>query len=474
MTEEQLDSLGPALDHFLDDYLFCCGYTQTFTHLHTYCRGLLSDLQRKSVEPIALACGCAVRTLQEFLRDHQWQHCQVRDNLQRHVAAVLPTLPDDGLGNVGLIDETSALKSGTSTPGVQRQYLGCVGKIDNGIVTVHLGVCKGRYKTLFDAELFLPQEWAADPDRCARAGITTDLKHRPKWQIALEELDRARANQVPLDWLTFDEGYGQAPELVQALDKRQQPFVGEVPRSLSCLAASGHGHRPAAAVKGRRADEVVRHSPAFLKQPWQRVKLARQTLAAQVWEVKAAQVWQVQDEHWSQRTYWLIWARNVATGEEKYFLSNAPANTKVATLVRVAFRRWHIEHGIRVAKSELGFGHYEGRHYRGLMRHQVLCLLMLTFVAEHTERLRGEKSGDHHGAGLPCGEPAECGMAGEAAGNESPSAAAGEHRLSPKAEPGGDRLPTAAPPRAKKAARRSGHVRQTKTISSSSTVALYS
>jgi SRSO17 transposase len=75
-------------------------------------------------------------------------------------------LPDDGLGHVGLIDETSALKSGTKTPGVQRQYLGCVGKLDNGIVTVHLGVRKGRYKTLIDAELFLPEDWARCPKAC--------------------------------------------------------------------------------------------------------------------------------------------------------------------------------------------------------------------------------------------------------------------------------------------------------------------
>src|SRR5437868_7192810 len=183
MTEEQLDGLGPALDDFLQPYLFCCGYTQTFAHLHTYCKGLLSDLDRKSVEPIALASGCAIRTLQEFLRDHLWQHADVRTQLQRHVAASLPGLPDDGLGTVGLIDETSALKSGTKTPGVQRQYLGCVGKIANGIVTVHLGVWKGRSKTLMDAELFLPEEWAADKGRPAAAGLPEDLAYRPRWQL---------------------------------------------------------------------------------------------------------------------------------------------------------------------------------------------------------------------------------------------------------------------------------------------------
>jgi SRSO17 transposase len=446
MTEEQLDELGSALDDFLRPYLFCCGYTQTFGHMHTYCRGLLSDLKRKSVEPIALASGCAVRTLQEFLRDHQWQHAQVREQLQRHVGTALADWPDDGLGNVGLVDETSALKSGTKTPGVQRQYLGCVGKIDNGIVTVHLGVCKGRYKTLIDAELFLPEEWAKDRDRCQAAGIPKDVKHRPKWQIALEQVDRAKTNTVPLDWLVFDEEYGKVPEFVCGLDERKLRFVGEVPKSLSCLAANASKQRPDAKVKGRRAEEVVRQSPAFLKQPWLKVKLSRQTVGAQVWEVKAAQVWQVQDKKWSQRTYWLIWAKNVSTGEEKYFLSNAPAHAKLQKLVRVAFCRWNVEHCFRVSKSELGFTHYEGRNYVGLMRHQTLCLLMLTFVAGHTERLRGEKSRGDDGAGLQCVEPSEPGVAGEPTGDHSPPAQAGHHRLPPAPQPGRTRVPPETPP----------------------------
>jgi SRSO17 transposase len=446
VTDEELDGLESALDAFLQPYLYSCGYTQTFGHLHTYCRGLLSDLKRKTAEPIALASGCAVRTLQEFLRDHQWQHTQVREQLQRDVGAELAGWPDDGLGNVGLLDETSSLKSGDKTPGVQRQYLGCVGKIDNGIVTVHLGVCKGRYKTLIDAELFLPEDWGKDRERCQAAGIPEDMVYRPKSQIALEQVDRAKANGVPLDWLTFDEGYGKAPEFLCGLDDRKLLFVGEVPKSLSCLAVNGSEQRPAAKVKGRRAEEVVRQSPAFLKQPWVKVKLSRQTVGTQTWEVKAAPVWQRQDQEWSTRTYWLIWARNVATGEEKYFLSNASADAKLQTLVRVAFRRWNVEHTFRVGKSELGFTHYEGRNYTGLMRHQTLCLLMLTFVAGHTERLRGGKSRGDDGAGLQCVEPAEPGMAGEPAGDHSPRTQAGHHHLPPAAESSRTRVPPETPP----------------------------
>lgn len=441
MTDEELDGLGAALDAFLGRYLYCCGYTQTFGHLHTYCRGLLSDLKRKTAEPIALAAGCAIRTLQEFLRDHLWQHSQVRAQLQRDVATALAGLPDDGLGNVGLIDETSALKSGTKTPGVQRQYLGCVGKIANGIVTVHLGVCKGRYKTLLDTELFLSKDWAKDRDRCRAAGIPDDMVHRPKWQIALEQIDRAKSNQVQLDWLVFDEEYGKAPEFVRGLDDRHLRFVGEVPKSLSCLAANASGRKPDTTVKGRHAEDVVRESPTFQQQPWLQVKLAQQTVAAQVWEVKAAQVWQMQDGQWSNRTYWLIWARNVVTGEEKYFLANAPAKVKLQKLVQVAFRRWNVEHCFRISKSELGFTHYEGQNYTGLMRHQTLCMLMLTFVAGHTERLRGGKTRGDDGAGVQCLEPAEPGVAGEPTGKHAAPTPAGHDCLPPVSQPGCTRVP---------------------------------
>src|ERR1700716_2888947 len=113
MTESQMRGLEPALAGFLDSFLFCCDYTQTFEHLGTYVRGLLSDLPRKTCEPIALRSGTPVRTLQEFLRDHVWSFEQARDRLQGHVADLLGRLPDDDdLGTVGLIDETSALKKG--------------------------------------------------------------------------------------------------------------------------------------------------------------------------------------------------------------------------------------------------------------------------------------------------------------------------------------------------------------------------
>jgi SRSO17 transposase len=121
MTPEQIEQVGPAFADYLQQYLFCCDYTQTFHLLGVYCRGLFSDLPRKTCEPIALASGTAARTLQEFLKDHAWSHRLARDTLQEHVAATLARLPGDELGTVGVVDETATAKKGAKTPGVQRQ-----------------------------------------------------------------------------------------------------------------------------------------------------------------------------------------------------------------------------------------------------------------------------------------------------------------------------------------------------------------
>src|SRR5258707_10690768 len=131
MTEQEIADLGPAFARYLARFRNCFVRKTTAAHFDTYCRGLLSDLPRKSVEPIALEAGTAVRTLQEFLVTARWDHAAARDALQSHLGTVLADLPTDPLGTVGVIDETSGRKWGDHTPGVKRQYLGCVGKVDN-------------------------------------------------------------------------------------------------------------------------------------------------------------------------------------------------------------------------------------------------------------------------------------------------------------------------------------------------------
>src|SRR5215204_321734 len=162
MTAEQVAGLGPALTEYLSSFRDCFPRRESFAHLGTFARGLLSDLSRKSVEPMALSAGCAVRTFQEFLTHHVWDEARMRDQIQRRVAREhLPApgvKPDGGIGTVGWVDETSVAKKGDKTPGVQRQYCGASGKIDNCIVTVHLACRSGDFAAILDDDLFLPEQ----------------------------------------------------------------------------------------------------------------------------------------------------------------------------------------------------------------------------------------------------------------------------------------------------------------------------
>ena len=318
--------------------------------------------------------------MQEFLRDHGWRRGEVVGTAQAYAAALLARLPDDGLGAVGVIDETAQPKKGTKTPGVQRQWCGRLGKVENCVVTVHLGVKKGRFRALLGGQLFLPREWSLDRDRCREAGIPDGVVHRPKWRIALEEVDAALGNGVKLDWLTFDEEYGKAPEFLAGLDGRGLRFAGEVPRSLACRPA-GAGGRPAAGDDSSPAEVVLVQALAGQAVA---VRVPRQDLADEVWQAAEAAVWLRRGEGWSGRPYRLFVAYNARTGEVKYFISNAPGEVGLAVLVRVGFARAAVEQCFEVQKGELGFGHYEGRDYTGLMRHVALCCLAGLFAAERT------------------------------------------------------------------------------------------
>lgn len=394
MSETDLRDLGPAFANFLGRYAADMGDPANAVHLRDYCRGLISDLDRKSVEPIALAAGTCVRTLQQFLKKCDWDHDAVRQRTQRLLATAVAAMPADRVGTVGVIDETSAVKKGTKTPGVQRQYLGCVGKVENGIVTVHLAVARGQFKALLDGGLFLPSSWDADRKRCREAGIPDGVTYQPKWSIALTLWMRAAGNGCRFDWLTFDEGYGSKPKFVRLLDEAGQRFVGEVPKTFRvrlprspkrCYAWEAFA-RPGARRKAART-----------------FRLTQQTGPDAVWQVKQLRVCLGLDRRPRHR---LLIARNRATGEVKYFITNARGGIGLACVVQAAFKRWHVEHVFRLAKTEVGLTHYEGRHYVGLMRHLILCTLVLAFVALHTERLRGEKSRAHAGASVPRFEPA--------------------------------------------------------------------
>ena len=228
MDADQFRRLETEFTAFLDRFGDCFSRKDTRAHLVVYVRGQLSDLPEKSVEPIALEAGVAPRTLQEFLSQLKWDEDRMRDRLQQDVAA-----EHAGPHTIGIIDETSDVKKGDKTPGVQKQWSGRLGKTENCIVTVHLGFARGDFHCLLDGELYLPESWDADRDRCREAGIPDSVVYRPKWQIGLELHQRAVYNGLVFEWITFDEGYGSKPEFMRELSSRGQMYVGEVPRSFA-------------------------------------------------------------------------------------------------------------------------------------------------------------------------------------------------------------------------------------------------
>lgn len=402
MTADQLRSLQPALGALLQRFRGCFKTEKGFDHLQSYLLGLMADLKRKSIEPIALAAGVAVRTLQEFLAFFAWDHERVNAELQRLV------MDEHSCESaIGVLDATAHPKQGKKTPGVQRQYCGQTGKIENCVVGQHLLYTnndpKNPFSCVLASDLYLPEGWAQDRERCRAAGIPDDLDSRPKWRIAVDQVEAAIGNGVRFGWITFDEDYGKVPDFWFELDRLGQRAVGEVPANFYCWPSRPHCRSNQAAHASKRADNVCRFSPVFREQEWKRVHIKDTTRGPVVWEVKSARIHLVdastQPSRPTDRQYWLIVGRNPETGEYKYFVSNAPKKTNLAGMLRVAFARWHVEMWFERAKQETGLGSFEVRGYQSLIRHWLCSRIAMYFLADQTERLRGEKSADHAGAG---------------------------------------------------------------------------
>jgi SRSO17 transposase len=404
MDADQIRGLKPMLTRYLKRFDNCFARQDTRAHMPVYVGGQLSDLPAKSCEPIALEAGVAPRTLQEFLSQHKWNESRMRDRLQEMVVS-----DHAGPNSIGIIDETSDVKKGDKTPGVQRQWCGKVGKKENCLVTVHLGYATGDFHCLIDGDLFLPESWSEDRERCRAAGIPDDVVYRPKWQISLEIYDRTRENGVTFEWLSFDEGYGGKPLFLQGLNNRSQPFVGEVPVTFTgwihppCVTdrpfrrPRGRGRKTPRIISGSpKASSVknlLKHSPALRDQPWLRYRIKDGQKGPIVWEVKRTRITIKDEEGLPGIELHLVVARNVLdTDEVKFFVSNAPPETDVSTMLLVAFSRWRVERCFRDQKQEVGLDQWEGRRWLGLQRHLVLTCVSYLFLARVREKLRGKKS----------------------------------------------------------------------------------
>lgn len=281
---------------------------------------------------------------------------------------------------IGVIDETGIAKKGKKTVGVQRQYCGSTGKVDNCVNSVHIDYVIPGFHTLVASDLYLPQSWFDDPARCEEVGVPKDLVFKTKPQIALDLIARTLADGVKLKWITADEGYGQVPEFLNGVAARGLFYVVEVPRHVYGWTTNGSR----LGKKIRRVEDLwKRGGPS-----WTTYDIKETTKGELVWHVRSS----VFIPSWDpkQRLILLV-AVNALDGEVKYFLSNAPLETPVSSLLSVAFARWHVERSFEDAKQEVGLDHFEVRGYRSVQRHMTISMVSLLFLARASRRLRGEK-----------------------------------------------------------------------------------
>jgi SRSO17 transposase len=331
------------------------------------------------------------RTLQEFLGTDVWDQEKMRDRLQQVVAR--DHLQYD---SIGMVDDSGHAKCGSHTACVSRQYSGRSGKVDNCVVTVNLSLASfdTRFRVMLDSVPFLPKCWNTDQQRRSRAHVPDDVRYRPKYDIALEEVDRARGNGVFLSWLTGDCWYGQKPKFLAGLHRREQRFVMEIPCNFRCWS-----HDPSSAARPSPAKEVrnlARYSKHMMQQAWTRVYLKDTEKGPLVWEAKAMPVWLTLEGEMV-GPWWLVWARDVTDpSQEKFFLSNASAGVPFEVILHVGFARWPIERCLEDEKSELGMSHFEVRKYPSICRHLIMTMVSHLFLSREADRLRGEKWGDHN------------------------------------------------------------------------------
>ena len=343
-------------------------------HLHVYLEGLVSGLERKSIEPIATAHGLYRRSLQRFVGAGRWSDLDLRAEMLRHIV--------DEIGNsdgVLVIDGSAFVKKGEESVGVARQWCGRLGKIDNCQVGVFVAYSTPRGFTLLDTELYLPKDWAGDRARRKRAHVPKEVKFQTSWELADVLLQRIGPH-VPHTWVIGDDEFGRPSELRDRLADRQARYLLEVPSNTRVRRPPSWSGRKAkwCTVAARKA----RRSPA----KWTRLFL-RDGDKGPIEVLAFCTRVETKRPSGPAREEVLLVMRALSGSQTWYFL--APKGTKLDTkaLVRVVAHRHRIEQAFEAAKGEVGLDHYEVRSWVGWHHHMSLSMLALWFLVLERRRL---------------------------------------------------------------------------------------
>jgi|SRR5579884_1702220 len=328
-----------------------------------YVSGLVAGLERKNGWTLAEHAGQVCPDgMQRLLRRADWDVEGVRDDVREYVVEHL----GDAQG-VLIGDETGFLKKGRRSAGVQRQYSGTAGRTENCQIGTFLAYASVHGHALIDRELYLPESWTSDRERCQGAGIPDEVEFATKPRQLMAMLARAFAAGVPFAWITADEAYGQAPYLREWLEDHDAAHVLAIKCKDPLVTTDG---------QQRRADQLVATLPA---RAWRRLSVGAGAHGPRDYDwarVPIRTCWR------PGRGHWLLARRKVSDPDEiAYYVCYGPRHRGLVDLAWVAGTRWHIEECFQQAKNEAGLDHYQVRAWRAWYAHITLSMLALAWLA---------------------------------------------------------------------------------------------
>ncbi|WP_404962727.1 IS701 family transposase [Streptomyces sp. 147326] len=333
--------------------------------------GLLSALPRKNCRTIAERAGEATpHGMQHLLCRASWNADAVRDDVREYVVEHL-----HADAAVLVVDETGDVKKGTHPVGVQRQYTGTAGRIENSQVAVYLIYAGARGHAAVDRELYVPRSWTRDPDRCRAAGLGEETVFATKPELARTMIERFMDAGHRVDWVTGDEVYGGDPKLRSALEKRGMGYVPAVACSTEVTTSAGI----------IRADALVQKVPRCA---WQKLSAGRGAKGQRFYDWAVIELANPTPGHRQ-----LLIRRNRTTGELPYYRCHSTRPAPLTTLVKVAGSRWRVEETFPSEKGLAGLDEHQARRYPSWARWVTLAMLAHAFLAVVRANELGRRQG---------------------------------------------------------------------------------
>lgn len=374
---------------FADDYrdFFNVARRNVADKARCYLAGLLMKAPRKNMERMEeYVAEFNYQAQQQFLSDSPWDHRALTARLAKDVDILL-----GGEDAALVIDESAFAKQGKKSVGVARQWNGRLGKVDNAQVGVFAVLTDGCRGSLVDHRLYLPAEWIDDPERCDGAGIPdANREFKKKSELAIEMIDAARKNGVRFGWTLSDAGYGKEPRYLRDLDDRGLVFISDVHRDQRIYAEDPHIHLPSrTSEKGRAPTRrratgtsvaIDKYFSAVAESEWEAHALQDTTRGKIKVRACARRVWLWDKKEERAREWWAVCVEYADTGDTKWFLSNAPADTSLRTLLLQHAKRFWVERTFEDAKGSAGMADYQARGWLAWHHHMAMVSLALLFM----------------------------------------------------------------------------------------------